>query len=311
MILVLDEKLKNYSFPEHPFNNSRYTKFVEEFEKLDKDLKEKIKIIKARKARLKELLLFHTKKYIDFVKEKSKKGVGFLDYGDTPAFKGCYEACCYVVGGVLNAIDNMIKEKDNAFVPIAGLHHAYSDRAGGFCIFNDVCIAIKYLRKKYGIDEILYFDIDAHHGDGVFYSFERDPKIKIVDFHQLLLYPGTGFANETGKGKAKGTKLNIILSPFSDDRVFVDGLKKAKEFLDKRKVDFVIFQAGADCIAGDPLSNLNLERAHELATKFLVEYAKNQNINILALGGGGYNVNNVARAWIDVIKNLVNAPGRI
>lgn len=304
MILVLDERLKLYSFPNHPFNNSRYEKFFESFKNFDRS-KEKIKIIKTRKAKLKELLLFHTKSYVEFVKEKSKEGVGFLDYGDTPVFKGCYEAGCYVVGAVLNAIDKMIKTKENGFVPVAGLHHAYPNKAAGFCIFNDIGIAIKYLRKKYRIKKILYFDLDAHHGDGVFYSFLKDPEVYIIDFHQMPLYPGTGNINETGIGKAKGTKLNIVMKPFSKDMDFKNGLKKAANFLSKIKADFIIFQAGADCLANESLASLNFDKVHEIATKFLVNYAKKCNTSVLALGGGGYDTENCAKAWIDVIKNLI------
>ncbi|MEM4703384.1 MAG: acetoin utilization protein AcuC [Candidatus Pacearchaeota archaeon] len=304
MILVLDKRLELYSFPRHPFNSLRYKAFVEEFRKLDDSLKEKIKIIKAKKAKINELLLFHTRDYVNFVKKRSKEGCGFLDYGDTPAFKGCYEACCYVVGSVLSTIDKMLEKEENAFVPVAGLHHAYKDQARGFCIFNDVCIAINYLRKKYNLKKILYFDIDAHHGDGVFYSFEKDPNTYIVDFHQSFLYPGTGSENEIGKGKAKGTKLNLLMEPLSDDSDFKNGLKKVSNLLDKIKVDFIMLQAGADCLVGEPLANLNFEKAHEMASNFLVKYSKKWHSNILALGGGGYNQKNCAKAWIEVIKVL-------
>ncbi|MEM2018114.1 MAG: acetoin utilization protein AcuC [Candidatus Pacearchaeota archaeon] len=307
MILVLDDSLKKYSFPKHPFNSTRYEEFVKELKKelKDKKLNKRIKIIKARKAKQKELLLFHTKSYVDFIKKKNKESRGFLDYGDTPAFEGCYEAGCYVVGAVLNAIDEMIENKENAFVPIAGLHHAYHNRAAGFCIFNDVCIAINYLRRKYNKKKILYFDIDAHHGDGVFYSFLEDPEVYIVDFHQMPLYPGTGYENETGIGKAKGTKLNIVMKPFSTDSDFKNGLKRAENFLSKLKADFIIFQAGADCLVNEPLANLTFEKAHEIAAKFLKKYAKEWKTNILALGGGGYNTKNCAKAWTCVVKNLI------
>lgn len=304
MILVVDDSLKKYSFPNHPFNHLRYEEFIEGLKK-EKNINKKVKIIKARKALDKELLLFHTKEYIEFVKKKSKEGFGFLDYGDTPAFKGCYEAGCYVVGAVLNAIDEMIKSKDHAFVPIAGLHHAYPSRAAGFCIFNDVGIAINYLRKKYNKKEILYFDIDAHHGDGVFYSFLEDPEVYIVDFHQMPLYPGTGFENETGTGKAKGTKMNIVLKPFSDDSDFKKGLKRAEKFLEKiKKIDLIILQAGADSLKGDPLSNLNLNNAHRITVKFLKKFSKKWRCNMLVLGGGGYNIENCKKAWLNIIKEL-------
>lgn len=302
MLLTLDKKLKLYSFPNHPFNATRYDVFVDAFEK--RGLNEKVEIVKAREASKEELLLFHTKSYIDFVKEKSKTGTGYLDYGDTPAFKGCYEASCYVVGAVLNAIDAMLKEKQNAFVPIAGLHHAYPTKASGFCIFNDIGIAINYLRKKYSIEKILYFDIDAHHGDGVFYAFENDANVFIVDFHQMPLYPGTGYEWEKGKGKAEGTKLNLPLAPGSNDDAFKEKLKEVKKFLDCIKADFIIMQAGVDSMANDALANLNFKKVHSIATVFLLNYARKWKANILALGGGGYNLENIVKGWLNVIKKL-------
>ncbi|MCS7134312.1 MAG: acetoin utilization protein AcuC [Candidatus Pacearchaeota archaeon] len=301
MIVALDERLKLYSFQNHPFNNKRYEAFANSI----KNLEGKIKITKGRKAKLKELLLFHSKEYIYFVKKKSKEGIGYLDCGDTPAFPGCYEATCYVVGTVLKIIEKMLKLNENGFVPVAGLHHAYKNKAAGFCIFNDVCIAINYLRKKYRIKKILYFDIDAHHGDGVFYSFLEDPDVYIVDFHQMPLYPGTGLEIEKGKGKAKKTKLNLVLKPFSTDFDFLRKLKRAEAFLKKIKAEFIIMQAGADCLKKDPLANLCLQNPHKFATELLKKYAKKWKCNIIALGGGGYNIKNCLKAWTSVIKNLI------
>ncbi|MEM1578006.1 MAG: acetoin utilization protein AcuC [Candidatus Pacearchaeota archaeon] len=303
MLVVLDDKLKLYSFSDHPFNNRRYNNFVNAFNEYREKIKN-VEIINARKASDDEILLFHTLGYINFVKIKSKDGYGYLDYGDTPTFPGCYEASCYVVGAVLNAIDKMIKRKDNAFVPIAGLHHAYPDRAAGFCIFNDVGIAINYLRKNYSIEKILYFDIDAHHGDGVYYSFESDPNLFIVDFHQMPLYPGTGYSYENGKGKARGTKLNIPLQPRSDDKIFIKNLDKVKEFLNKFKAEFIIAQMGVDSMLGDSLGNLSFTKAHGIASEFLLNYAKKWKTNILALGGGGYNNENIINGWMQVIEKL-------
>ena len=106
-----------------------------------------------------------------------------------------------------------------AFVPIAGLHHAARDRAAGFCVFNDCGVAIELL-KRAGLKRIAYVDIDAHHGDGVFYAFEDDPAVIFADLHEdgRYLYPGTGMAEEIGKGAARGMKLNVPLPPGADDQ---------------------------------------------------------------------------------------------
>ena len=105
----------------------------------------------------------------------------------------------------------MSGECRRTFLPIGGLHHARRDRAAGFCVFNDVGVVIETLRSKYGIARIAYVDIDVHHGDGLYYPYESDPDLIFADLHEdgRYLYPGTGHANERGKGAAEGTKLNV------------------------------------------------------------------------------------------------------
>ena len=136
-----------------------------------------------------DLLLFHTEKYIDFVKKSSEAGLGTLDYGDTPAFKGMFESSKYVVGSTLRGLDLIMnKSVEHAFNPVGGFHHARQDSAAGFCIFNDAALAIVQAERKYNLERILYVDIDAHHGDGVFYAFYNDPKVFIADIHEDGLF---------------------------------------------------------------------------------------------------------------------------
>src|SRR6202049_2804299 len=168
--VVLAERLARYSFGDgHPFGPDRYAAFLREFE--GRGLNERVQQLEPRSASYEELLSFHTPAYVDFVRERSTSGQGFLDAGDTPAFRGVYEAAAYVVGATLNAADAIMDGRcRRAFVPIAGLHHAARDRAAGFCVFNDCGVAIELL-KRAGLKRVGYVDIDAHHGDGVFYAF--------------------------------------------------------------------------------------------------------------------------------------------
>src|SRR5690606_6753257 len=159
----------------------------------------------SRAASAAELLRFHTPRYLDLVRTRSAEGCGALDAGDTPAWRGCYETAAQVVGATLNAATALLSgQAHRAFVPIAGLHHAVRDSAAGFCIFNDCGVLIETLREA-GIDRVAYVDIDAHHGDGVFYPFESDPYVVFADLHEdgRFLYPGTGHAGETGTGAAR------------------------------------------------------------------------------------------------------------
>jgi acetoin utilization protein AcuC len=256
--------------------------------------------------------LFHTSDYIEKVRDYSKFGSGYLDAGDTPSFIGMYEAASNVAGTVTDAIDRlMAKQYRRAFSPIAGLHHARRHVAAGFCVFNDCGIAIEYLRQQYGIKRVAYIDIDAHHGDGVFYSFEDDPDLLFADIHQdgRTLYPGTGAEDETGKGKAIGTKLNIPVPPYADDSVFQSVWPQVETYLQKYEPEFILLQCGADSIEGDPITNMAFSPAsHAYATTRLCALADQYcDGKILAMGGGGYNHDNIARAWTAVVDAMVKA----
>jgi acetoin utilization protein AcuC len=196
-----------------------------------------------------------------------------------------------------------------AFVPIAGLHHAARDRAAGFCVFNDCGIAIERLRSQSGLERIAYVDIDAHHGDGVFYAFEDDAGVIFADLHEdgQYLYPGTGSVAETGKGAAVGTKLNIPMPPGSDDAAFAATWPRVIAHLEKFAPEFIILQCGADSLEGDPITHLRYSAtSHGKAARELAQLADRLGHGrVLGLGGGGYNRSNLAQAWSAVVENLL------
>ncbi|SVE41758.1 uncharacterized protein METZ01_LOCUS494612, partial [marine metagenome] len=232
------------------------------------------------------------------------------DGGDTPAFPGIMQVASDVVGTTLAAVDAVMSgDASRAFVPIAGLHHAGREHAAGFCVFNDCGVAVEYLRHKYGLKRIAYVDIDAHHGDGVFYGFEDDPDLIFADIHEdgRYLYPGTGAASETGKGRASGTKLNIPLPPGADDTHFGKVWPQIIEYIDSAAPEFIIMQCGADSLQGDPITHLKFtENAHARAATDLCKLADRIcSGRIVGTGGGGYNRNNVARAWTRVVEAFV------
>jgi acetoin utilization protein AcuC len=249
---------------------------------------------------------------LDQVKKHSADGTGFLDYGDTPAFVGVFEAGCCVVGSTLDAAAALVNaEVERAFVPIAGLHHARPDTAAGFCVFNDIGVVVNTLRAVHGVKRIAYVDIDAHHGDGVFYAFEDDPELYIADIHEdgRSLYPGTGGVEETGRGAAAGTKLNVPLPPGSGDDAFHRVWPAVERFIADSRPEFILLQAGADSIGGDPITHLRYTpaaHAHAAARLCAVadEYSGGR---VLALGGGGYNRQNLAQGWCAVVEAMVAA----
>ena len=306
--------LAAYGFGDgHPFGPDRLDAFWREAK--GRGLDQRIEQAAPVSASLADITLFHTTDYVDRVRTQSTTGVGYLDYGDTPAFRGVFEAASTVVGSVLDGVQWILREPGRrVFVPIAGLHHARRDRAGGFCVFNDPGIAIEALRARHGLKRIAYVDIDAHHGDGVFYAFEDDPELIFADMHEdgRYLYPGTGSAHETGRGRAVGTKLNLPMPPGADEKAFRAAWEQVEAFVRAGQPQFIILQAGADSIAGDPLTHLQYSTAcHAYAAGRLTLIAE-QCCNgwVLALGGGGYNRANLAAAWCDVVNALL-APSTV
>ena len=307
--VVVSERLARYGFGDgHPFGPDRHAAFVREFNA--RGLDRRVQLIEPRVASDEELRAFHSGEYLDFVRERSASGSGFLDGGDTPAFRGVYEAAAGVVGATLSATEAIMQgESRRGFVPIAGLHHAARGHAAGFCVFNDCAVVIEQLRHRWGLRRIAYVDIDAHHGDGVFYAFEEDPAVVFADLHEdgRYLYPGTGRADEVGRGAASGMKLNVPLPPGADDRVFERLWPQVIAHLEKYAPEFVILQCGADSLEGDPITHLRLTaQSHGRAARELTALAERLGHGrVLGLGGGGYNRQNLAQAWNAVVENLL------
>lgn len=309
--VVVSERLARYAFGDgHPFGPDRLAAFVREFSA--RGLAQRVTVIEPRAATDAELRSFHSAEYLEFVRDRSASGSGLLDAGDTPAFKGVYEAAAGVVGATLAAVEAIMDgECRRAFVPIAGLHHAARNRAAGFCVFNDCGVAIEQLKHS-GLKRIAYVDIDAHHGDGVFYAFEDDAAVVFADLHEdgRYLYPGTGAREETGRGAAQGTKLNVPLPPGADDETFAAVWPHVTAHLEKFAPEFIILQCGADSLEGDPITHLRFSpQVHGRAARELAELAERLGHGrVLALGGGGYNRTNLAQAWSEVVENLLDTP---
>lgn len=307
--VYIGDALARYGFPAgHPFGLDRHAAFC------DYLVNRGVDALVCRRAPVlapPELIeRFHTPTYVHFVRERAAHGGGYFDHGDTPVFPGAYEAAAYVVGSSVDAARAVMDGAcRRAFVPIAGLHHARRDAAAGFCVFNDCGVVIESLRSEYGLTRIAYVDIDAHHGDGVFYSYEDDPGVYIADIHEdgRALYPGTGARDESGRGAARGTKLNIPLPPGAGDAEFYAAWQEVEAGLRAFRPEFVVLQCGADSVGGDPLTHLRYTpAAHGHAATRLAHLADELcGGRVLALGGGGYDRGNLARAWTAVVEGLL------
>ncbi|AGK55229.1 acetoin utilization protein AcuC [Bacillus sp. 1NLA3E] len=308
-VFVFSQDLLKYKFnSHHPFNQIRLKVTLDLIEKLgainEKDM------VPPRMASDEELLLIHDPNYVNAVKlagiEKLSESMA-ENYGigteDTPIFPNMHEASAFLVGGTLTAVDYvMTGQAKHALNLGGGLHHGFRGKASGFCIYNDCAVAIKYIQEKYNA-KVLYVDTDAHHGDGVQWSFYDDPNVCTLSIHETgrYLFPGTGNINERGQGEGYGFKFNIPLDAFTEDESWLDAYTLAfKEIAEYFKPDVILTQNGADSHFCDPLTHLSstmktYREIPKLAHRIAHQYCDGRWI---AVGGGGYDIWRVVpRAW--------------
>jgi acetoin utilization protein AcuC len=306
--LYAGDELARYGFPEgHPLGADRQGAFLKEAGQ--QGLIGKVRTCRARLATREEIRRFHTPSHIEKVLHAERDKLEFLDKGDTPVFPGVFEASSNVVGAALDGLARVMRgECSRTFQPIGGLHHAGRDHSAGFCVFNDLGVVIETLRLN-GIRRVAYVDIDVHHGDGIFYAYEADPDLIFADIHEdgRFLYPGTGREDETGKGAAIGSKLNITLKPGAGDADFMRAWPRVEQHLARFEPEIILFQCGADGLKDDPLAHLSYSPAvHSHSAKRLISIADRfSKGRLMAFGGGGYDRRNLAMAWSAVLREIV------
>jgi acetoin utilization protein AcuC len=216
--------------------------------------------------------------------------------GDCPVFEGLYDYSVLAGGGTIKGARLILDgSADVAFNPSGGYHHAHPERASGFCYINDVALACMVLAEKG--KRVVYLDVDVHHGDGVAYGFYDRSDVMTISFHEnpRVLFPGTGFVDEIGRGEGKGYCVNVPLPIGTYDEMYMKAFEAiAVPLIASYNPDAVVFELGADALAGDPLAHLALTNN---VYAQIIEYLLSLNKPILATGGGGYNVENTVRAW--------------
>ncbi len=275
-------------------------------------------LVRPAPATDEDLLGYHGADYLEVLKaadggtEPPRAEFYGLGPGDNPVFKGLFEWSALVAGASLKAAELVdAGEARIAFNIAGGLHHAMASNASGFCYINDPVIAIMSLLKKGR--KVAYIDIDAHHGDGVQAAFYDTDKVLTISIHESgrFLFPGTGFESETGEGRGKGYVVNVPMPPYSDDRLFLyafDGV--VPPLIERFRPDIVVAQLGVDSFTGDPLTHLNYtSKGFCKAVEKIAAFSP----GLVALGGGGYDIANVARAWTLAwaVMNGVELPDEI
>lgn len=263
-------------------------------------LDEKMLLYKPRKPEEALLAAFHVRDYLNALKhpetldEEESKVFGFGI--DCPPFDGVYDYSSIVAGGSIDGAILLNHGKcDIAINWSGGLHHAQRNRASGFCYINDIVLAILELLKYH--HRVLYVDIDAHHGDGVERAFYANSRVMTLSFHRrgVDFFPGTGSISDLGCDEGMATALNFPLDVGVDDVCFEGIVRPILEaIMYSYSPGAVVLQSGTDSLAGDPIGGFNLSSdGHAIALRIL----KTFNVPLLLLGGGGYEPNQVARAW--------------
>ncbi|MGH7483240.1 MAG: acetoin utilization protein AcuC [Longimicrobiales bacterium] len=323
--LVYSPALAAYAFPEgHPLAPIRLIRTIELIRALE--LADDADFVEPRPATDEELARVHAPDYIAAVRRLSEPGAQSaaglewgIGTGDVPVVEDMHEAAALVAGATLRAAELVMGgHATRAFQPAGGLHHAHRARAAGFCVYNDLAVAIAWLREAHDA-RVLYVDYDAHHGDGVQELFYADPDVLTVSFHESgrYLFPGTGWVDETGADAAHGTAINVPLEAGTGDvsywRLFEALVPRLADVF---RPDVIVLQNGCDAHWLDPLAHLRcttrlFERFVRLTCDVADRWCQGR---VIATGGGGYAVHSVVpRAWTLVWAALrgVTAPDPI
>jgi acetoin utilization deacetylase AcuC-like enzyme len=267
--------------------------------------------IHPRRVTDEELELVHKPSYVALVRKElsNVQGVHELSTGDTLVSSGSLEAAEFAAGGVLNAVDAVMQGKvKNAFAAVRPPgHHATPTRGMGFCIFNNVAIAARYLQKKYGLQRVLIVDWDYHHGNGTQDTFYEDGSVFYFSTHHYGAYPGTGSPAETGAGKGAGKILNVPLPPGASDAQIVEAFQTklvpaARNF----KPDFILISAGFDGMRNDLLGVFDITPAGFAAiTRIVVQLAKELcQGRVVSVLEGGYRLDGLAESVVAHVQVL-------
>ncbi len=300
---IYSRELEKYSYsPEHPFNTIRpksVRAIAHSMGLLSGGCRSEVAPVPVDRIVLKK---FHSARYLHALRkararrwdaEAFEMGLGTED---CPIFNRLYDYAVLASGGTLVAAELILSDSaDVAFNPSGGFHHAGPERASGFCYINDVALACTVLAEAG--KRVLYLDVDVHHGDGVAYAFYDRSDVMTISLHEnpKVLFPGTGFEDEIGKGAGKGYCINVPLPVGTYDEAYMKAFEAiARPLIGAFNPDVVVFQMGADALAGDPLAHLYLTNN---VYADMINYLLSLNKPILATGGGGYNIENTVRAW--------------
>lgn len=310
-LLMCTEELYRYSLgPQHPMGPDRVRRAMELADYFN--VLEEFDIVEPRPARTATLELAHSAAYIQATRAEVPARAFGLGTEDNPISHGLSTVAARIAGGTVEAAQAVWEGRAPRAVNLAGgLHHAMEESMAGFCMYNDAAIAIQALLDQ-GAQRVAYVDLDAHHGDGVERIFYNDPRVLTISIHEsgLYLFPHTGFAHEIGGPGAEGTAVNIALPRHASDEEWLQAVHAVvAPLLAAFRPQILFTQHGADPYVADPLADLDLSIAAMVhATASVRQWAQQYcDGKWVALGGGGYRQESVARLWAQVLGIVAGA----
>ena len=301
--LIYSPLFGNFSYgDDHPFKLQRYF--------LVRELMASYGLLKLPDMEIRDcqpvdddlVLSFHDAAYLERLKEFSASAEPRADFrfglgdADCPVFEGLYEYAALGAGASVEAARLVVEEGfDIAFNLAGGWHHAHRSKASGFSYLNDAVLAINWMVARGR--RVVYLDIDAHHGDGVQEGFYNSDQVLTISIHEsgIYFFPGTGFEDETGEGRGSGYSVNVPLIAHTDDAIYMKAFDEiAYPLIAAYNPDVIVTQIGADTFRTDPLTRLEIT-THSYS--YIMRKLKALKIPWVALGGGGYDQMNTARAW--------------
>jgi acetoin utilization protein AcuC len=320
---VFDRSLVEYDFgADHPMNPIRVAltmQLAADLGVLASAQEPGLEVVAAPMASEDLLLTVHDEALVESVQRTSSDpNRSDLDRGigtdDNPTFEGMHHAAAHVVGATVEAARRVWSgEVLHAASITGGLHHAMPDRASGFCVYNDVAVAIRWLLDN-GAQKVAYVDVDVHHGDGVERIFHDDPRVLTISLHETgqMLFPGTGFPDDVGGPGAEGTAVNVALPPGTSDAGWLRAFHAVVPPLVREFApDVLVTQHGCDSHTEDPLAHLMLTVDGQRASYAALHDLAHETCGgrWVATGGGGYAVVDVVpRSWTHLLAIVAGRP---
>ncbi len=302
--LVYSEEYKKHDTGNHPENKERLNAIINSLK--NEGILDKMDCFSPQAAIKDDILKVHSKEHVEYIKSFCENGGGYIDY-DTYASSETYEIAKLAAGGAIKAADLVLNKYKSAYAIVRPPgHHATGNKSMGFCIFNNLAIALEYLRHMHKVKKFFIFDFDVHFGNGTSEIFYNDPDVLYISIHQnpRTLYPGKGFVEETGEGAGEGYNINIPMAPESttDDYIYILD-KIIGPTASKFNADFYFMDVGFDGHVDDPLSSLALtDEFYEYITNKMMDTAG----SLTLILEGGYNLKVLSRCNVKMMNALNN-----